>query len=177
MRTTTSGRIWPTCANEVSASLPAHPPLPACPAPLRAIRLLTGTTGRCLPGAKLQEGKRGARGEVRAREGLVPLQPCILVLLAVCMDVRTAAMHVLTVRSGPCVAVGSRSSFVPCGVYALHPYWWPWPPGSWVGCWGRRAPPARRFYSGLRAPGRFNEVHTSGDLSLRPPPAAAPTRL
>ena len=147
VRTTTSGRIWPTCANEVSASLPAHPPLPACPAPLRAIRLLTGTTGRCLPGAKLQEGKRGARGEVRAREGLVPLQPCILVLLAVCMDVRTAAMHVLTVRSGPCVAVGSRSSFVPCGVYALHPYWWPWPPGSWVGCWGRRAPPARRFYS------------------------------
>ena len=49
-----------------------------------------------------------SRGEPWEHEWLNPLQACVLLMLAACLVVRTVAVHVVCVRLGPCVAVGSK---------------------------------------------------------------------
>ena len=49
-----------------------------------------------------------SRGEPWEHEWLNPLQACVLLMLAACLVVRTVAVHVVYVRLGPRVAVGSK---------------------------------------------------------------------
>ena len=82
------------------------------------------------------------------REGTGPVLLRMLLMVAACNAVRMTAMHVVAYGWVLVVAVGSSEMKVlPYDVCALRPYWWPLPPGPWVGCWGRLSPPAGRIYS------------------------------
>ena len=160
-------------AHEVSPPWPAHPPLPIQPAPRRALRCLTVAIVRCLAGAECPEGKGRSRGELWMRQGMGPVLLRVLLMVAACNAVRMTAMHVVSVRSGPRVAVGSRCELCPFDAYVLRPYWWSWPRGPWKGCWGRVAPPVRRVYRRPSADAVFSGfVHTYARLS---DPLSCPT--
>ena len=143
-RAMTTGRVWPTSANEVSPPSPAHPPLPVWPAPRRAVRCQT--VALSLPGRRGNcQREFGGHGASRgcARAWAQCCCACCCCSLHACLSASPLCMlspygRVLMLPSGRDV------SFCALDAYALRPYRWPWPRGPWNGCWGRLSPPAGR---------------------------------
>ena len=130
---------------------------------------------------ELPEGIWRSRGEPWMREGLGPVLLPMLLLLVACVLVRIAAVHVVSVRSGPHVAVGSRCELLcaRCVCVASVPVAMAERAMEWV-LGAAVAPSGPHLKSSERRPIKqkifrifFGPI---SHLSHRPPPAAAPTQ-